>query len=101
MSTGKMRYIQHDYDVGNRIKAAMKARGVKVLKMSEDTGYPTESIRKFRTYGARKIDVLIDIAEYLNISLDWLMGREGPFDDPKKVQEKENGQMVKEGVTHD
>ena len=95
------KYEPINYDVGDRIKAAMKVRNISIEEMAKKMCCCTHSVLGYRTRGVKTIDILTNIADILNVSLDWLMGREGPFDDPKKVQEKENGQMVKEGVTHD
>ena len=96
-----MEYSPFWHEVGKRIRVAMKARKISVDDLAKTLCCSRDSVFGYRTRGVKTLDVMIAIADALNVSLDWLMGREGPFENPQKVQEKENGQRVKEGVTHD
>lgn len=62
--------------MGQRIRAARKARGIKAEKLAESVGIAVESIGHIEC-GSRKpsLGTLYRIAEALDVSLDYLTGR--------------------------
>ena len=61
---------------GNRIGLIRKARHISQLRMSTDLNLSQNSISRYEN-GEREADyaTLIRIADYLNVSIDYLLGR--------------------------
>ena len=59
-----------------RLKEIRKARGISQLKMALDLNTNQNTISRYET-GEREpgIDELIKIADYFNVSVDYLIGR--------------------------
>lgn len=64
-----------------RLKELRKARGISQLKLAMDLGMNQNSISRYES-GAREADyqTLIALADYFNVSIDYLLER---TDDPK------------------
>lgn len=61
-------------DVADRIRAMAKARGVSVKKLLEDVGLGFNTMSNMKT-SMPKADNLAKIADYLDCSVDYLLGR--------------------------
>ena len=68
-----------------RLKSLMKQRGISIEKLALDLNLSEENIILFQNniFNA-DIDVLILLADYLDISVDYLMGRIDNPDSHKK-----------------
>ncbi len=66
-----------------RLKELRKARGITQLKLAMDLGLNQNSISRYET-GEHEADykTLIAIADYFNVSIDYLLER---TDDPKGI----------------
>lgn len=58
-----------------RIKELCAARGITLAKLEEDTGLSSSIIRKWKNNTSPSIDKVKVIAEYFNVSTDYLVGR--------------------------
>ena len=69
-----------------RLKSLMKQRGISIEKLALDLNLSEENIILFQNniFNA-DIDVLILLADYLDISVDYLMGRIDNPDSHKKI----------------
>lgn len=61
-------------DVAARIKSVAKSKGITVKKMLEDVGMGFNAMSNMRT-SMPKADNLAKIADYLDCSVDYLLGR--------------------------
>lgn len=61
--------------IADRIKLASKKRGVTVKQMLLDVGLGPSTMTNFKT-SFPKTDTLARIADYLDVSVDYLLGRE-------------------------
>lgn len=69
--------------IADKIKEAAKNNGVSVKQMLNDTGLGVNTLQHMKT-SVPKIDTLAKIADYLGVSVDYLLGREtknAPDDD--------------------
>ncbi|MCU6719152.1 helix-turn-helix domain-containing protein [Porcipelethomonas ammoniilytica] len=68
-----------------RLKSLMKQRGISIEKLALDLNLSEENIILFQNniFNA-DIDVLILLADYLDVSVDYLMGRTDNTDSHKK-----------------
>ena len=68
-----------------RLKSLMKQRGISIAKLASDLNLSEENIILFQNniFNA-DIDVLILLANYLDVSVDYLMGRTDNTDSHKK-----------------
>ena len=57
-----------------RIQGLCKARGITLTKLSEDLGIGLSLIRKWKTSTSPSIDKVKAIAEYFDVSVDYLVG---------------------------
>lgn len=74
-------------ELGARIRAAMIYKDVKNKEMAYDLGVSELIAYRYQWHGVAQIKTLIPIADYLGVSLDWLLGRDGPFHDPPQLHE--------------
>lgn len=58
-----------------RIRKLCKDRNITIKKMSEDLDIGTSLIRKWKTTTSPSIDKIKTIAEYFDVSTDYLIGR--------------------------
>lgn len=58
-----------------RIRKLCKDRNITIKKMSEDLDIGTSLIRKWKTTTSPSIDKIKTIAEYFDVSIDYLIGR--------------------------
>ena len=61
-------------DVATRIKSFAKSKGITVKKLLEDVGMGFNAMSNMRT-SMPKADNLAKIADYLDCSVDYLLGR--------------------------
>ena len=61
-------------DVATRIKSVAKSKGITVKKLLEDVGMGFNAMSNMRT-SIPKADNLAKIADYLDCSVDYLLGR--------------------------
>ena len=61
-------------DVSTRIKSVAKSKGITVKKLLEDVGMGFNAMSNMRT-SMPKADNLAKIADYLDCSVDYLLGR--------------------------
>lgn len=61
-------------DIAIRIKSLAKAKGVSVKKLLEDVGLGYNTMSNLKT-SMPKADNLARIADYLDCSMDYLLGR--------------------------
>ena len=61
-------------DVATRIKSVAKSKGITVKKLLEDVGMGLNAMSNMRT-SMPKADNLAKIADYLDCSVDYLLGR--------------------------
>ena len=66
-------YVQ-SADVATRIKSVAKSKGITVKKLLEDVGMGFNAMSNMRT-SMPKADNLAKIADYLDCSVDYLLGR--------------------------
>lgn len=57
-----------------RIKELCAAQGITLTKLEEDTGLSSSIIRKWKNNTSPSIDKVKVIAEYFNVSTDYLVG---------------------------
>lgn len=63
-------------EIANRIKAVCKSKSIAVSKMLVDLGLNHSAITVLQYRGTYpRLDVLYRIAEYLDVSIDFLVGR--------------------------
>lgn len=60
-----------------RIKELCAERGITLAKLEEDTGLSSSIIRKWKNNTSPSIDKVKVIAEYFNVSTDYLVGLSG------------------------
>ena len=57
-----------------RIHSLCKSRNITITKMCEDIGISTSLVRKWKNSSSPSIDKVKSIAEYFNVSSDYLIG---------------------------
>lgn len=63
---------------GDNLKKLRQARKITQSQLAEDLGLSVFTIAKYETYRRRPdYETLIRIADYFNVSLDYLLGRNG------------------------
>lgn len=62
-------------DIAQKIKVAAKKSGIPIKQMLEDVGLAKGTLDNFKT-SMPKADNLAKIADYLGVSVDYLLGRE-------------------------
>ena len=62
-----------------RLREACEAKGTTVEKLLRSIGMGSKNVLLVEFAGLRKLDIhrLLQIADRLDVSLDWLMGRSG------------------------
>lgn len=66
--------IYNSYDVAQRIKAVAKIRNISVRQLLSDVGLGFNTMSNMKT-SMPKADNLAKIADYLDVSVDYLLGR--------------------------
>ena len=61
-------------DIANKIKETAKTNNVSVKKMLADTELGVNTLQNMKT-SMPKVDTLAKIADFLNVSIDYLLGR--------------------------
>ena len=62
-------------EIAEKIKKTAKNNGIAVKQMLIDTGLGTNTLQHMKT-SVPKVDTLAKIADYLGVSVDYLLGRE-------------------------
>lgn len=62
-------------EIADKIKKAAKDNGIAVKQMLIDTGLGANTLQHMKT-SVPKVDTLAKIADYLGVSVDYLLGRE-------------------------
>jgi len=70
-------------EIGKNIKKAAKARKILLKDMLSDLGLARTTLSNMYHGSMISADSLAEIADYLNCSVDYLLGREGPFETPR------------------
>jgi len=70
-------------EIGKNIKKVAKARKILLKTMLADLGLGRSTMSNMYHGSMISADSLAEIADYLNCSVDYLLGRKGPFDDPR------------------
>lgn len=64
-------------DLGRRLRTCRERRGVPAYVVSELVGVSRDMVRRYESGTARPTaDVLRELADYYDVSTDWLLGRE-------------------------
>ena len=74
IAQNEVAYMYNSTDVADRIRTMAKARGVSVKKLLEDVGLGFNTMSNMKT-SMPKADNLAKIADYLDCSVDYLLGR--------------------------
>lgn len=72
-------------DIANKIKETAKAQGVSVKTMLSSTNLGVNTLQHMKT-SIPKSDTLALIADYLNVSVDYLLGREVQKNAPDSIR---------------
>ena len=72
-------------DIANKIKETAKAQGVSVKAMLSSTNLGVNTLQHMKT-SIPKSDTLALIADYLNVSVDYLLGREVQKNAPDSIR---------------
>ena len=72
-------------DIANKIKETAKAQGVSVKAMLSSTNLGVNTLQHMKT-SIPKSDTLALIADYLNVSVDFLLGREVQKNAPDSIR---------------
>lgn len=62
-------------EIADKIKETAKNNGIAVKQMLNDTGLGVNTLQHMKT-SVPKVDTLAKIADYLGVSVDYLLGRE-------------------------
>ena len=86
-------------EIGKRVRDLRRCRGLTIEKLSEELNYSHSHMSKAeRGIHSYSVDLLIDLAEYFNVSLDFLIS------DPGKRESKSSAQNASEtaysGIDH-
>lgn len=75
--------------IGDRLRIARDLKGVKQTKVSDDTGINNKTLSGYeRDISEPDIDTIKILAEYYNISLDYLLGKTDNATPYKELYEK-------------
>lgn len=72
-------------DIANKIKETAKAQGISVKAMLSSTNLGVNTLQHMKT-SIPKSDTLALIADYLNVSVDYLLGREVQKNAPDSIR---------------
>lgn len=72
-------------DIANKIKETAKAQGISVKAMLSSTNLGVNTLQHMKT-SIPKSDTLAIIADYLNVSVDYLLGREVQKNAPDSIR---------------
>lgn len=93
-------------EIGKRVRDLRRCRGLTIEKLSEELNYSHSHMSKAeRGIHSYSVDLLIDLAEYFNVSLDFLiLGKESVYDTVKNRESKSSAQNASEtaysGIDH-
>lgn len=59
----------------NRVKELCEKRGITISKFESDLGFGNSSIKKWRNSISPSVDKIIIVANYFDVSVDYLLGR--------------------------
>lgn len=72
-------------EIADRIKEAAKNSGITVKAMLADTELGVNTLQHMKS-SIPKVDTLCKIADYLNVSVDFLLGREVKNNAPEDIR---------------
>jgi len=84
-------------DIAERIKKATKAKGVTIKKLLEDVGLGFNTMSNMRT-SVPKADNLAKIADYLDVPVDYLLGRDKFASGAKTLLTEDEGMRLYEAL---
>lgn len=68
-----------------RIKELCNRKGISISKLESDLGFGNSSIKKWNTGTSPSVDKISKIAEYFNVSIDYLLGRSEISDSASEI----------------
>jgi transcriptional regulator with XRE-family HTH domain len=77
--------VYNSNDIANKIKETAKAQGISVKAMLSSTNLGVNTLQHMKT-SIPKSDTLALIADYLNVSVDYLLGREVQKNAPDSIR---------------
>lgn len=85
--------------IGDRLKDARKANGLTQEQLSELAGVARENIGRYETGKSQPtVDVLIRLADALNVSTDYLLERSGDLHIKKSMREILDADPITAGI---
>ena len=72
-------------DIAKKIKETAKTKNVSVKKMLVDTELGVNTLQNMKT-SMPKVDTLAKIADFLNVSIDYLLGRDIKNNAPDSIR---------------
>lgn len=82
------------FEAFERIKELAKKRGVNLQKVSEDLGFSTNYLYSLKNKKTPSADHIAKIAEYFNVSTDYILGRIDNPNLPTESVTTANGRTV-------
>lgn len=59
----------------HRIKSLCTEKGITISKLESDLGFSNSSIKKWEKISSPSVDKILKVANYFNVSLDYLLGK--------------------------
>ena len=82
------------FEAFERIKELAKKRGVNLQKVSEDLGFSTNYLYSLKNKKTPSADHIAKIAEYFNVSTDYILGRTDNPNFPTESVTTADGRVV-------
>ena len=82
------------FEAFERIKELAKKRGVNLQKVSEDLGFSTNYLYSLKNKKTPSADHIAKIAEYFNVSTDYILGRTDNPNFPTESVTAADGRVV-------
>lgn len=84
--------------IGDRLRIARDLKGVKQIKASDDTGINNKTLSGYeRNISEPDIDTIKILAEYYNVSLDYLLGKTdnpAPYNEDSKKKHPKSTELI-------
>ena len=78
-----MEFSDTPYD---RIKSVADAQGISISRIEKDLGFAEKQIKKWKNSMPNSVGIM-KVADYLGVSVDYLLGREMPKDEKDELLE--------------
>ncbi len=78
-----MEFLDTPYD---RIKSVADAHGISISRIEKDLGFAEKQIKKWKNSMPNSAGIM-KVADYLGVSVDYLLGREMPKDEKDELLE--------------